>query len=1350
MAKHALDDEQRSDQPAKGPRTTHNGEQEKPLHGAQIQALSNDIFTVGWICALEIEEIAALEILDEEYDDFRPQTHLADPIVYSCGRIGEHKIVVVRVAEYGTISTAKCATHLCHAFPHIRFVLMVGVGGGVPSEAHDIRLGDVVVSKPVEQSPGVIQYDLGRQHRDGFERVGSLNKPPTCLMAADNWLSTAHKRGRGQFTKLLDGLLRKNDNTKQNFVVPKPDTDVLYKSDFSHVGAANTDCTQCEISPAKSVVQRKETRKHPLIHRGTIASGNTVVKDTSMRERIREQHNALCLEMEAAGLMNDLPCLVIRGISDYCDSHKNQSWQAYAAAAAAAYAKELLLRVDGHHIAREPTAKDLLEKFGEVFNVVNETNDGVTHLVKAKLSEKEDRMRGDLIQRLTPIDFIARRNDILSRRVKGTGTWLLQSSEFENFVRSPNSTLYCRGIQGAGKTMMASVVADHLINEHPGKENESEGVLVLSSYFDYKDDSNQTADKMIAAMLKQAIQRSHDINKPMEELHQKIKNGAYCTAVDLLSVLIPLLETFSQTFLVLDALDECRDQRNLGECLSLLQRLRTSRSDVRLFLTSRPSPLIQSAIQETIAYEEFFEFRAMDDDIYLFLEDQLGCLSNVIPRSGNLWKRVKQEIVESVDGMFLLAWLHVKSLKATTNEDEVEEALQNLCGSVPKAYENAVKRIHDQDPKQQQLAKRLIAWAVFSVRPLRSEELRHALTVELGDKDLNVKRLRNIEVILSVSDGLVSWDVKSDTIRLVHETAQEFFFNNPDFWEWNPQVYLTKTCLTYLEFALYNPENGFDNADQNPALDHYIGTRINCWTRFYCSSPEPIVFPADVFRQSPSEVKFRRRKIMLCFFHYAAMNWYRQAKSVQQECMPELVRTAMNRLVAGLSFNSKDGSDQDIIQPDALHTGMHYAVLWGLPALGEELRNNHSMSLDATDKQGRTPLSLAAEIGRTSMVKILASPKAMGLATLRGLTPTECTSGLTPLLCAASHNDGKFIEQLLQCGARVDDRSPLGETALHLAARYQNVQLVDHLLESGADVKAQGSGGSTALHLACSLRSPNLDIVAQLLLLGANANDKDNRCQTALHIATLRGNAELVAFLLVVHSSAAQTLDKDMRAELCLASASTPAKMLLREPPPRRLNLNAQDIHGITPLYAACLRGQVEMAEALLRCGADPNISDLFFQNCLHVACDSNPTELVSMLLMFGADVNALDRSGRRPKDVAIEHNNGNVIRILDQWPRIEGARCATREQDSFGVYSWIEHFVFDAERHTPCLETEMEHDEVQEEVAVGDIWTKESVQEGYLVGQGAVRRRTAAEILRARHARECQACPKLTQTTNT
>jgi nucleoside phosphorylase len=117
------------------------------------------------------------------------------------------------------------------------------------------------------------------------------------------------------------------------------ENDRLFKPAHDHAGGDT--CDKCDPSWEITRDQRADT--YPEIHYGIIASGNCLFKDASTRDQLaKDIGGCLCVEMEAAGLMNSFPCLVIRGICDYADSHKNDRWQQYASATAAAYAKELL------------------------------------------------------------------------------------------------------------------------------------------------------------------------------------------------------------------------------------------------------------------------------------------------------------------------------------------------------------------------------------------------------------------------------------------------------------------------------------------------------------------------------------------------------------------------------------------------------------------------------------------------------------------------------------------------------------------------------------------------------------------------------------------------------------------------------------------------------------------------------------------------------------------------------------------------------------------------------------------------------------------------------------------------
>jgi nucleoside phosphorylase len=308
-------------------------------------------YTVGWVCALSVELAAAEELLDEEHET--PEYDARDTNIYTCGRVGEHNVVIACLPEgrIGTNSAAAVAVQMKSTFSSTRFGLMVGIGGGVPSEEADVRLGDIVVSKPHKTHGGVVQYDSGKATLTGFERVGSLNSPPEILLGAVAKVRAKHMRGKGKLLEYLSKLASLPDFGRE-----AAGLDILFEAEYSHEGG-----TTCRACSQDRSVTREARRQEVVVHYGTIASGNQVIKTAVERDRLSaELGGVLCFEMEAAGLMNSFPCLVIRGICDYADSHKNKQWQMYAAGTAAAYAKEVLSIIPSDKVEAEQKIVDVL------------------------------------------------------------------------------------------------------------------------------------------------------------------------------------------------------------------------------------------------------------------------------------------------------------------------------------------------------------------------------------------------------------------------------------------------------------------------------------------------------------------------------------------------------------------------------------------------------------------------------------------------------------------------------------------------------------------------------------------------------------------------------------------------------------------------------------------------------------------------------------------------------------------------------------------------------------------------------------------------------------------------------
>ena len=318
---------------------------------SSLEPLRHSDYTVGWICALPVELTAAEAMLDEVHTTLRRKS--SDDNLYNLGSIGLHNVVIVSLpfGIMGNNIAANVASDLMRSFESIKFGVMVDIGGGVPTNI-DIRLVDIAVSKPDGKHSGVVQYDFGKRLGEGeFERGGALNKPHVLLLSAIARLEAMHKREEPKLHKHISTMVEAHRNLAPASVYPGEKTDVLFEAAYKHEDQA-TNCDQCD--PCRIKWRPPRAVKSPVIHYGNIVSGNGVMRDAKFRDRLARDEKIICFEMESAGLMDRFRCLVIRGICDYADSHKNKQWQPYAAVVAAAYAKELLLSIPAEVRTSQP------------------------------------------------------------------------------------------------------------------------------------------------------------------------------------------------------------------------------------------------------------------------------------------------------------------------------------------------------------------------------------------------------------------------------------------------------------------------------------------------------------------------------------------------------------------------------------------------------------------------------------------------------------------------------------------------------------------------------------------------------------------------------------------------------------------------------------------------------------------------------------------------------------------------------------------------------------------------------------------------------------------------------------
>ncbi|KAK6530478.1 hypothetical protein TWF694_003830 [Orbilia ellipsospora] len=317
------------------------------MNETSLKQLTTLHYTVAWFCALPIPELlAAKKMLDNPHRTPAVDI-LEDQNAYTCGDINGHNVVItcLPLGDIGNLSAATVVENLTRSFKNIKFALLVGIGGGVPRTPHlkdpskDIHLGDVVVGWTSHEAEAVVKWDKGKRLADGRYQIISRLPPPSRYIGnALSKLLAKHACGETNFPQ---HLARCNSEV---FSPPSTSEDTLYPSDYIHP-SGEPDCSKCD--PRLGVPRLPRLKNTFEFHFGTIATGDTVMKDGALRDQVSHDcYDAMCFDMEAAGILNRQNCLVIRGISDYADTHKNDQWQPYAAATAAAFTREYLYTID--------------------------------------------------------------------------------------------------------------------------------------------------------------------------------------------------------------------------------------------------------------------------------------------------------------------------------------------------------------------------------------------------------------------------------------------------------------------------------------------------------------------------------------------------------------------------------------------------------------------------------------------------------------------------------------------------------------------------------------------------------------------------------------------------------------------------------------------------------------------------------------------------------------------------------------------------------------------------------------------------------------------------------------------
>ncbi|KAK2603970.1 hypothetical protein QQS21_003806 [Conoideocrella luteorostrata] len=1017
-------------------------------------------------------------MLDDIHKDVAKRPN--DPNAYTLGSIGGHNIVIACLPEgdVGNNIAATIATNMISTFPSIRVGFMVGIGGGVPPR---VRLGDIVVSIPSGQYPGVVQWDFGKAETGGqFKQIGSLNSPPTSLRTAVSKLRTWHDLRGSSIPEFLETMAEKWPKLAATHLWNESLKDPLTKGDIldrdqSWVEAVvalmfsmlmslirllcGWQVTQQITSPLTASIHKSPPDVR--VHYGLIASGNKVVKDAKVRDTVNGRFggSVLCFEMEAAGLMNNFPCIVIRGICDYADSQKNKSWQEYAAVRAAAFAKELILHVVPEQVELERRVEDILDQIRDN-----------AERTQARLNCQEN---NEILDWLTPIDYGGRQSDYLCRRQADTGNWLLESKEFQQWVNDPKQTLFCH--------------VDFL----DAQFREAHGFSIAYIYCNYQRHDEQRLDDLLMSIVKQLSQYQSPLPEDILTLYKKRKASRTRPSVDeVLKLLYSVVSTLPRVFIVIDALDECqvanscRDQL-LSEMLSL-----HSSFGINVFATSRNDQNISDYFMAGLS----MEIRAHREDVERYLKHQMKHLPNCVQDNQDLQHEIIADILEGVDGMFLLAQLYLGELRDKMTVNRVRTTLKSFKKGrrqrhevLENAYNNAMTRVNAQMPEMKSLALKVLRWTALAKRQLSAVELQHALAVKTATSELDGDDIPHLRDMVSVCAGLVTVDEGSRIVRLVHYTTQEYLEGAQDRWFKDLEPDMTTVCVTYLSFSAF-------------------------WTG-----------PCDTTGD-----EFNKRLQSNPFYHYAAKHWGNHALKDTEPDEAMLNFITNEKAIASSCQVFIDRADSSTPNVRVGVEALHLTAIFGLPKLTRRLIVLQH-DLNKADSVRRTPLWYAARREDEGVVEeLLAAGADVNAGKERTMTALQIAAvkgnmNIVEMLLAAGAEvytcyetdalrsairNGKIevAERLLAAGAGISAEK--GVSALQQAARYGHLTMVEKLLIAGADVNVKY--GNPAICRAA--REGHLEIVNRLLAAGADVNAAS--WKSAIQSASEKGYLDIVKALL--------------------------------------------------------------------------------------------------------------------------------------------------------------------------------------------------------------------------------------------
>ncbi|CAJ0550888.1 Ff.00g108180.m01.CDS01 [Fusarium sp. VM40] len=1247
-------------------------------------------YTVAWICALHIEMAAARAMLDQEYVD-RPQ-QAYDTNSYVLGAIQNHNIVIacLPASQYGTNNAATVLSNVKRTFPDIQIGLMVGIGGGVPTKA-DIRLGDIVVGVRV------MQYDLGKTLSDSFQRTSVPRIPDSSIRTVISNLRSRHELSGSRVPSILSNKM----GDYPPYCLPT-EPDRLFLSSYNHDSSLSS-CEKCDQS--KLVTRKLRSSTGPVIHYGGIASANTVMKNSTTRDEIARDLDVICFEMEAAGLMDIMPCLPIRGICDYSDSHKTKEYQRYAAATAAAYAYEFLQIWGGG----APTIK---AEYGKL------PNEGFLS------SARED----EILESLDFDGIDARKTTIKAAHSK-TCRWILKHPDYLSWVNPEhlsehNGFLWIRGKPGAGKSTLMK-----FIYLKAKRQEQAPQSLTASFFFNARGDIlEKTVSGMYRSLLLQLFEGFPDLKCVLADPEILPRRQTGCPSLNVLKDLLrsAVFKLGQRSFTCfIDALDEC-DEQQVMDLVEYFEDLaeQCTEDGVRLSIcfSSRHYPYIDVRL-----------------GIRLILEDQVGhandlesyIKANLRIKDPSLLMELQEKMLEKAAGVFLWVVLVTDILKRENCRGRL--SLKMRLEQVPNGLSELFKDLLRRDTTNMEELKLSVLWILLSKRPLKPEEYYHAIWSGLSlqgladptppEVDTADSKECFIRCAISSSKGLAEVTKSKPTVQFIHESVRDFLVKDeglfdlwPDLkpdWESVGHEKLKLCCYSYLQIfehdgnspfyqnhlnrqewfgnyplfeyasqsVLHHGNSAGDTVCQRLFLEQFQSfcciwiVVINHFEKFNIRKYTPGAGLLYILADRGHSSLLRTRLL-----DDQEINVSSEGDRYEYPLIAAMAKGYKNSVVALLRLSSgvhdvaritdslisnanADGRNHSPLSWACKHG--HLGVVEFLISRGiqdSEIERRRSTLLMLASKnghaeiaallidhggdvhayvRGETAISLASANGHTRTVEVLLE---------KGADPNPLRSqGRSALFLAVSNGHDATVELLLKSGKIAKWENSLGQPALHLTTQKATVEV---LIRHGADIHARDVDGLTCLMHAVR-NWARIGTIEYLVNNGADVKTQDGKGNTCLHYAFHRGSGHYdTVKILLMNGARVNTrngLGRTCLHEMQYLTCSLPeVKRLFQLLFSYETDGNIRDDYGNIPLHLMHENTDWRIFVPLInQPGLDLNACNKWGKTPLHVALEKMQVDIAALLVSGGADVNITDAEGRTPLDAAIQANDYRLVPLL-------------------------------------------------------------------------------------------------------